>query len=1572
MNTRSYMPAPMQYALRRRLALSALFTVAVALLVGLLPGPSAVTAFTTGAATAAEPNWEGCTVSADRKLVCPIARDQAGLFNPAVIGFAPPERQEVMKRLEAKAWENVLANYRLPAGDLPLARSYARAEAQAEMWAMVVQALETPQHQRDHDQQVIVRWLADMVRPERTDGPIAAAREYAKFAGKNVQDFDNMFMFGNPSEDEIRDFLSGPAEPYNTPDKNWATGGYCRYTPPAPYQDEYQDGRVAQTCFTACQNIFGCAPPTPTYEQFVKWGQAAISDKVLGSPQLAHQAASIAAATVFASAAAEAISIGVGIALKTVLDSTVIANALVPFAGAAVEMGSAAGLPALSGAAIGFMVGVIIAVVLTSVMVGIQVANIEQLPGKLAAAIAQAREVNVDEMFASEEGAAFLYALFVSATLPLPDPFTVCDNIVLAEIYRKWANNEPVIGTTRVPWSELRMDGCLNAAPVPPASQTDPHFVVTHHDSGGGAQSEESTITAVLASADRQTTARVSGNWFVAPAADNGTATDTQSLRLSFSDWEGRSSMAWLKKVPGGYRFFGLTHPAEGELRVQPGSCEDCWETDTLRYVGPDGDRRSARLVDTPPPPPPPPPTPTTPLSTGSPTFSVGSADRAYTAAPVHFDAADFRPTNAVEPVTFQWRFQKAGCGIACQEFDTSSFPPVAVPSYGPPVDGATATYAWQTSGRYHAQVTATDATGKQAQTALVVDVATIPPTVTLSTDCALMAIKVHCNNYPTAAGQPIKLFGGIHHAGTLDSVIVHVDWGDGTSTVQTAGPNTVRFDEPSLELSVSDDHTFMLVGTHTYAKPGQYLARVTVRNNSGATGSDFTQHEISGPQTITFGEIPDKAYGVEFTPNATGSDSGIPVIFTAGPDEVCTAAPSGGTRVVTRGVGECTVTANQAGSGRIYQAAQPVSRTFQVRPAQIHVAADNKTKTYGSPNPEFTFHAQGLRNGDTLADLGDLVVDGPPADSAVGSYDLVPSGGANPNYEIDYVKGRLEVHKAALTVTADDQTRTYGDLPARTMTFDGLVNGDKAEDITGVRLEGPPRNARVGEYPIQVHYDQHPNYEIRPVNGKETITPAPLTVTANDVTRSYGSSPVYTARYEGLVNGDQGLPLSFAGAPDSADVGTYPIVPSADSQNYDITFVSGTDTVTPAPLNIRALDKTRVYGAASPAYTTVFDGLENDDTRNDITGLVVAGAPAKSGVGTYPIVPSGATNPNYEITFTNGTETVTRAPLTITADDMSKVYGAPDPVFTATYDGLVNGDTEDAVTGLEFEAAPTGSDVGTYPIKPKNASSADYSISYVDGEESITPAPLTIRADDKTVKYGTVAAYTWRGQGWVNGDGDASIGTAPSCRATIQGAAASVTTPPGAYLGAITCSGAADPNYTVGYASGKLTVNPVITLSQTGLPGSVPARATLDGVTVTLPTGEVEVGFGTAHGFSFPAVVTDAQGVAYVTTAPAFSGPVSANLTVTAAYSSMSDTLSAAVLSGGLDSKLANSLTKTWDTVQAGLKVGNLNKARSALKDFASAVRAQSGKKIRKATADALVAQAQAVYTSIGGIGTV
>ena len=90
---------------------------------------------------------------------------------------------------------------------------------------------------------------------------------------------------------------------------------------------------------------------------------------------------------------------------------------------------------------------------------------------------------------------------------------------------------------------------------------------------------------------------------------------------------------------------------------------------------------------------------------------------------------------------------------------------------------------------------------------------------------------------------------------------------------------------------------------------------------------------------------------------------------------------------------------------------------------------------------------------------------------------------------------------------------------------------------------------------------------------------------------------------------------------------------------------------------------------------------------------------------------------------------TVAQAPLTITADNQTKPYGAANPLLTASYSGFVNGDTPAALdTPVSLSTtAVTASSAGSYPIVASGAADADYSITFVDGALTISPATQTI-----------------------------------------------------------------------------------------------------------------------------------------------------------------------------------------------------------------------------------------------------
>lgn len=90
------------------------------------------------------------------------------------------------------------------------------------------------------------------------------------------------------------------------------------------------------------------------------------------------------------------------------------------------------------------------------------------------------------------------------------------------------------------------------------------------------------------------------------------------------------------------------------------------------------------------------------------------------------------------------------------------------------------------------------------------------------------------------------------------------------------------------------------------------------------------------------------------------------------------------------------------------------------------------------------------------------------------------------------------------------------------------------------------------------------------------SITPAPLTIIANNATKTYGSeNPELTCSYFGFKNGETeevltNLPSVETTATQTSNVGTYPIIPfGAEAQNYTFTYERGTLTITKADQTI-------------------------------------------------------------------------------------------------------------------------------------------------------------------------------------------------------------------------------------------------------------------------------------------------------------------------------------------------------------------------------------------------------------------
>jgi hypothetical protein len=297
------------------------------------------------------------------------------------------------------------------------------------------------------------------------------------------------------------------------------------------------------------------------------------------------------------------------------------------------------------------------------------------------------------------------------------------------------------------------------------------------------------------------------------------------------------------------------------------------------------------------------------------------------------------------------------------------------------------------------------------------------------------------------------------------------------------------------------------------------------------------------------------------------------------------------------------------------------------------------------------------------------------------------------------------------------------------------------------------------------------------------TISPEPITVTANNQSVSYGTLPAlagstqYTVTSGALQNsetiGSVTLTISGSGPAGAPPSGTtnewavgantipastpYTLTPGAatggtfNPANYAITYAPGTLTVNPVPLTIAASAEAKTYGSAltfgagSTAFTVSPTPFPNSQTSASLTVTMtdnnnggLATAPVS---GTYPLTPSLAvpavgdagtnfsTN-NYTITYTPGALTVNSATATVTANGQSTAYGVVIPSGPGstlfTYSPLQNGETIGTVTLTAADTATTP--VGAYPgaITPSVATGgsgteANYNFTYVSGTLTVT-----------------------------------------------------------------------------------------------------------------------------------------------------------------------------------------------------------------------------------------------------------
>ncbi len=447
------------------------------------------------------------------------------------------------------------------------------------------------------------------------------------------------------------------------------------------------------------------------------------------------------------------------------------------------------------------------------------------------------------------------------------------------------------------------------------------------------------------------------------------------------------------------------------------------------------------------------------------------------------------------------------------------------------------------------------------------------------------------------------------------------------------------------------------------------------------------------------------------------------------------------------------------------YELTDVVSTTANIIKAPLTIIAENKSKIYGDTNPALTASYVDFVGGEDASVLDTSVTLATLADetSPIGSYPIIASNAADTNYEITFISGTLTVTPAPLTVIADAQNKTYGDLDPILLTYtpSELVNGDTEAVFNGA-LERVDISENVGVYAItKGSFSAGDNYAINFTSADLTINRRALTVTAVTDTKVYDGT-TNSAGIQTIIGDLQfGNAADFTQTYDNKNVGNGKILTAAGivndgngGNNYSYDF-SNTAIGEVTALEIVVTpdaNQSKIYGATEPTFTYTFaPDLIGDDVFTGALSRV-----AGDDVGTYAYdLGTLSAGGNYALTLTSGTFEITKATPVITWGNLADI------VYGTAISGTQLNATADV--GGAFVYAPV---LGTVlNAGEEQTLSAVFTPADIDNYNNIeptalltvTPAPLMVTAENKAKEYGADdPALTYTPSELVNGDTEA------------------------------------------------------------------------------------------------------------------------------------------------------------------------------------------------------------------------
>lgn len=680
----------------------------------------------------------------------------------------------------------------------------------------------------------------------------------------------------------------------------------------------------------------------------------------------------------------------------------------------------------------------------------------------------------------------------------------------------------------------------------------------------------------------------------------------------------------------------------------------------------------------------------------------------------------------------------------------------------------------------------------------------------------------------------------------------------DGTNNAGVAAENT----KLGLEGVVNNDNvqvSYTTIGAYADANVGSGKA-VTISGLS-LTGAKASNYTISASeQQITAGEITKAdltAKMLSFAPASTVYDGTAKTVSVT-------------LNAAYTGMGEVTVKYDGAVSATN-------AKTYDIT-ADV-TEGTNFNAAAGLPLGEFTIQPKSIA-GVTIEGIGanGYEFTGSEIKPAITVKDGDKTLRADTDYTVTYT-GNTNVGTATLTVagkgnydSATTKRATFKitktqpkigtdytvTIPTADLTYSGMVKEATVEktntnigSIT-VKYNGStvkPVNA--GTYAVTVDITESANYAAMTAVDCGSFTIATKDITVSGVTlqdKTYNGrtddAVVTAVTFDGLVNNETltlGTDFTATAVYDNANASdnaaakaTVTMKDTVKANNYNLT--SGTDLA--ATGKVEKATTTLSLSAANAVYTgTAYDENKIAKTSNvetaptytyytdeGCTAAVAGGKPV--GVGTYWVKGVIDATTNNTDAAAKAKFQITKAPLTITANDKTITYGAAPANDGAKFEGLVNKESaESVVSGLTYAYNyEQYGNVGAYTITPKDATAANYEIKFVSGKLTVEQKEVGLTWNNASTLYydGKAKNVTATATGLENNDA-ITVTVAGGKQTDIGSYSAAATGLTGAKAGNYKLPADNTKAYKIEAALTSVTVDPAT------------ITATIDGLTIKL-----------------------------------------------------------------------------------------------------------------------------------------